>query len=108
MAQNIHLSALEDLWSLVMPAAERELKGTFQRLIDPTESEELPFELDDPVSVKCRKLKAALLTALPDCSAEGQETLRTMLEVTGSESYTALVHVFTTLRALSPDDSDSD
>ena len=107
MAHNIHLSALEDLWSLVMPAAERELKSTFQRLIDPTESE-LPFELDDPVSVKCRKLKTALLTALPDCSAEGQETLRTMLEVTGSDSYTALVHVFTTLRALSPDDSDSD
>lgn len=117
MAQNVYLSALETLWALVQEEAgadvERELKGTFQRFLDPTdESTESPFALNDTVSVKRTKLKAAMLETLPDCSTEGKHIMETMFEETDSSLCRAATDVFTFHRAWVSDsdssDSDSD
>ena len=114
MAQNIYLSALETLWALVQAEAgasvERELKGTFQRFLDPVdESTESPFALNDNVSVKRTKLKAAMLETLPDCSTEGKNIMETMFEISDSPLCVATTDVFTFHRAwISEDSSDSD
>jgi hypothetical protein len=114
MSQNVYLSALEDLWTLVQAEAgidvERELKGTFQRLLDPyDESVERPFALSDTVSEKRRKLKAAILETLPDCSTEGVRIMETMFEESDSPLHVATTDVFTFLTTwVSEDASDSD
>ena len=112
MAQNVYLSALEDLWALVQAeagvAVERELKGTFQRFLDPQdESTASPFALDDTVSDKRRLLKAALLEALPGCSTEGKNIMDTMFDISDSPLCVAATDVFTFHRAWVSDDAES-
>jgi hypothetical protein len=114
MAQNVYLSALEDLWTLVQAEAgavvECELKGTFQRLLDPhDESVERPFALSDTVSEKRRKLRAAILEILPDCSTEAKNIMETMFEESDAPLHVAATDVLTFLRVWTAEDSsDSD
>jgi hypothetical protein len=112
MAQNLYLTALEDLWDLVKEEAgttvERELKCTFQLFLDPTEGEDYPFNRDDAVSVKCTKFKEAMSTALPDCSTEGNHVLTDMFEHSDSPLHLAVRDVFTTLRTWISEFEDSD
>jgi len=113
MAQNVYLSALEDLWTLVQAEAgvnvELELKSTFQRLLDPhDESVERPFCIGDTVSEKRRKLKETLLETLPDCSTEAKNIIETMFGEPDLPLHVAVTDVFTFLAAWVSEESSSD